>query len=1157
MSRNLDCRVDGLCVKADFAIQCDSILLAAGLFEHSKTKVQATAYKMGFHQVEFGHSKLTTSKQEYERYFEKVPLSGVRDNFYYGLVVNSRISKDFIITTQSDMTNDFYNMLMANYKLPLLREWMEEIIFCCMSKRYITQEYRPVVSNSAKEIPLNGRNVSSDSIVVYSTVGLDNDRLTSVVSELLKKKKIWITKEEIPHMEINSFDSYISKYGKSLVENLEKQITPLCPLKGEVDGLALKNKRLYPQQAACVNGIMALRKNGIKYGIMNEGMGTGKTVQGASVVDAYFNEEYLRKHPGKTLKDCYEKGAVNYRNIIMAPPHLVEKWAAEIEDEIPQAKAIIINDFTQLIKLRNEGKARHGKEFYIMSKDFAKLGEQISPIPTMVKEIYPKAKFCSSCYSERAVTIFGRTKDGICSCPDCGGRNFSKTEIKYMGKFEGLLCPQCNELLLTTDAEKVFGGAKEPDDVKWTLGPTDFTKRTSVNGKCYHCGAELWGVNAKPIDCGGEYSPWVKREKKWQKFSYFRNLHKKSKGTVWILKNHFEDLMTETSLIEPKPISNTYGPRKSAPSHFIKKYLKGYFDFCILDEVHKYEGAETAQANAAHSLIKVSDFTLGLTGTIANGSAGAFYYLLYMLDPKRMLNKGFEYGKSYMNFIRKYGSIETIYEYGGSAITYNSNSRGRQIRSPQVKPGISPILFVDFLLDRCVFLDITDLSKFLPRLEEEVILCNIPKELGTSYFGTLETLKEATHSQEGRAVMTQILNYGLSYLDKPYGRKDIMPAYTKGALVASVDNFPEYEEGKLLPKEIKLIEIINEEISQERCCFVYASYTGEAETNITHRLQRIIERNCNLSGQVAIIESKSPAPLKREAWIKQKASDGIKVFITNPKCVETGLDFCFKYEGKLYNYPTLIFMQMSYEMSVIWQASRRHYRLNQRELCKTYYLAYEGTLQTAALEIMAAKQVATSAIQGKFSSEGLAAMAKGVDTRTQLAAALSNSDMSQSRESLENMFDALNDANNSQDDDVYGEYIQPKTYWEVIGKEPVKEITGDEDIFAVMENFSKLQKTADALDSIYEVAQTEEKEQPKETRTVTTMAEETEPVVAGDMFAAFYSAFNEFSSTEIIAIHTEQVTNVSVVDGGKKKKKAKRNNVAVGQISLLDVLAAV
>lgn len=65
---------------------------------------------------------------------------------------------------------------------------------------------------------------------------------------------------------------------------------------------------------------------------------------------------------------------------------------------------------------------------------------------------------------------------------------------------------------------------------------------------------------------------------------------------------------------------------------------------------------------------------------------------------------------------------------------------------------------------------------------------------------------------------------------------------------------------------------------------------------------------------------------------------------------------------------------MGYNLFTLWQASRRHYRLNQDVECRTFYLAYANTIQEEVIRIKGEKQVATSAIQGKFSAEGLAAM---------------------------------------------------------------------------------------------------------------------------------------------------------------------------------------
>ena len=76
-----------------------------------------------------------------------------------------------------------------------------------------------------------------------------------------------------------------------------------------------------------------------------------------------------------------DESLVKYRNLVMCPGHLLEKWKGEIERQIPYAKATIVTDFSQLLELRKRGSQRFGKEFYILSKDFAKLSYSLKPVP--------------------------------------------------------------------------------------------------------------------------------------------------------------------------------------------------------------------------------------------------------------------------------------------------------------------------------------------------------------------------------------------------------------------------------------------------------------------------------------------------------------------------------------------------------------------------------------------------------------------------------------------------------------------------------------------------------------------------------------------------------------------------------------------------------
>ncbi len=1021
-------------VKAVSALMHNNVLLQVSYFDRSRNICKAVAATIDSgYPVRFGRKDGKTSKQDYLRLMELVPMG--RDRFTLVTMVNKEIGKTYILTDDENLDEDFFNFLMNNYKLPLLKEWTPAIREELLGKRLVNEDrswnsrFKAESGDPELSVPgvyIHDREVDVNDVRIFAVAGLDDKSLSEVVTDLIERHVISVCDVDSEPLEFENMDQYITKYGPSLVKNLEEQMETLSPLNGELKGFAAKNKRLYPQQAACVNGMIALKNSGSQYGLMVEGMGCGKTLQGAAVVDACFNQEWLLKHPGKTLKDMYlsKEDRPVYRNVLMAPSHLVEKWKEEITSEIPMSRVEIIKDLDQLLKLRSEGKKRKGKEWYLISKDFAKLGSQQSPIPSSVTHMKAKGLICKDCAQEGEVSwISARGK----KCDRCGGKDYIKKELTAYGDLYGLVCPQCGELLLQ-------GGKKyyDADDAATVvLQPKDFSSHRNSNDSCLLCGTHLWGVDARPMVGKGlkDLAP----EKKWYKVSHWKNAQKKNRASAFVLKGHEDEYYkdAEVDINGVKKSKIEYGPRRFSPSLFIKKYLKGYFDFCILDEAHKYENGGTAQSIAAHALMKASSFTLCLTGTISNGKADSFFYLLYMLDPRRMRKMGYEYS-DVMAFSRTYGAVETAYEALGSDDgERHSQSRGRQIRAPKVKPGISPRLFTDFLLDKAVFLDLSDLSKFMPPLKEKVVTMRLPEEVMDSYSRSLDILKEASRQKGGRGLLSTMLQLGLAYPDKPYGFLPIVNPRVEDDVVLVPPSHDEYAGDVLLPKEEELVNIVRSEIAEDRNVFVYCAYTGSAEMNITTRLQKVIEENCNLAGSVLVMNAASPKATEREAYIRKKATEGIRVFICNMKLVETGLDFCFKVDGKSYNYPTIVFYQMTYELAVMWQASRRHFRLNQTEECRTYYMAYENTLQAAAVQIMAEKQVAASAIQGKFSADGLAAMANGVDPRVKLAQMLAENDTSD-RESLESMFDVMNASNNDNSDDRYDSYQPPQTFYELM-----------------------------------------------------------------------------------------------------------------------------
>lgn len=99
-------------------------------------------------------------------------------------------------------------------------------------------------------------------------------------------------------------------------------------------------------------------------------------------------------------------------------------------------------------------------------------------------------------------------------------------------------------------------------------------------------------------------------------------------------------------------------------------------------------------------------------------------------------------------FVERYGTIATEYEVeNGKNGNYNTMSRGRMIGSPKCRPGISLSIFTDFLMDKAVFLNLSDMSSYLPPLNETVEYVPLEDEIYGAYSNIREKMKTAMIEQ--------------------------------------------------------------------------------------------------------------------------------------------------------------------------------------------------------------------------------------------------------------------------------------------------------------------------------------------------------------------------------------------------------------------------
>src|SRR5262249_51398193 len=154
------------------------------------------------------------------------------------------------------------------------------------------------------------------------------------------------------------------------------------------------------------------------------------------------------------------------------------------------------------------------------------------------------------------------------------------------------------------------------------------------------------------------------------------------------------------------------------PALLIKRRLRHFFKYLVLDEVHEEKGSDTAQGHAAAALTSSCRKVIALTGTLIGGYAEHLRPLLFRLAPSSLIGEGLGWSDA-TAFNERYGRIETrITERSGGRGEDNRMSRGSKSTTKSVRPGVMPPLFGRHLIDKAVFLGLAEVADNLPPLEE-------------------------------------------------------------------------------------------------------------------------------------------------------------------------------------------------------------------------------------------------------------------------------------------------------------------------------------------------------------------------------------------------------------------------------------------------------
>ena len=421
---------------------------------------------------------------------------------------------------------------------------------------------------------------------------------------------------------------------------------------------------------------------------------------------------------------------------------------------------------------------------------------------------------------------------------------------------------------------------------------------------------------------------------------------------------------------EPLWQADPTGPRRFPLATYLKNKYPGYFDLLISDECHEYKGAATAQGIALDHLGKAARQILALTGTLLGGYSSNLFYLLFRISPD--IRKDFRF-RDIKRWMELYGVLEKI-----SFISANDEGRASLKKAQEVRwherPGISPALIPE-LLPKAIFLKLSDLNIALPPYREIAHSIDMEPEQGEAYRSFQEDLLTELRmalNQGSKRLLGVYLQALLGYSDSPW-IQEIIKDKESGRVLAESTPLPE---NTLYPKEKELLRICTEAKRDKRKTVVYCVHTETRD--ITERLKRILG-DAGLEAEV--LKAAKVKASEREEWIQSFKGD---VLITHPRNVQTGLD--------LIQFPEVVWYQQDYSVYIVRQASRRSWRIGQKEPVNVHHLYYRRTIQEKAITLNVKKLRAALLTEGELTDgqfmeqiedDGLVALAKTIIDRAE------------------------------------------------------------------------------------------------------------------------------------------------------------------------------
>lgn len=393
--------------------------------------------------------------------------------------------------------------------------------------------------------------------------------------------------------------------------------------------------------------------------------------------------------------------------------------------------------------------------------------------------------------------------------------------------------------------------------------------------------------------------------------------------------------------------SATYNKTKKTSLIDYIKRNKISFSLTICDEAQEGNNSNSIIGSATRTLLrKHTKKAILLSGTPNNGYSSSLYNMLFSLMPRALKNDNIH---SLQDFVAKYGTLKAVVKNKDEDVKKFGRAEIKESDYREIE-GINSTVFVKYLAQNFVYVELSDLSDSLPTLTETYVEIPTDSELEcntNSFFKDLEDVSP----YKAALVKDSIVKH---YLNNPF-QWTAVPVSDRLGDVSYIEPV-NMDENELSAKELKLVDLLLEQKARGRKVCVYVDFNHGGDymkgTPLPVRLKNILEKE----GIKSFI-LKSGDTVGRKAYIKKHAVHN-DVLICNRKLVQVGLN--------LQEFPTYVNYMPSYRVNDVEQAGRRGWRINSTLENEIYHFYYDNKFEKEVIERYQTKKAESSAIQGRF-----------------------------------------------------------------------------------------------------------------------------------------------------------------------------------------------